>query len=428
MHPTNTQNTLADSTAYKPVLLPTLFSQLNKLFRLRLPSERDLLVWQTLEQKSLNIKPESNQGLFHHKQQAIGAIGVSLVEGTIEPSAVDALLSLIMLVEDFAVFNHRHWFCESLKLIERHHQGGLHGHYFNTEASAESLKQLLAFEGYRTDCFDWGFKDTQQAFLACLQLSQILPWQNILAHLPAANLNEQEDPLKYLYRLKRIAQFIEPLMGNYPDLRQPYLGQAELTQLLNQITLWLNNEFAQMARALGMARPLKQLVLVEGATEELLLPIIANIMGQDFSHKAIGVTGVGGKNQMLDRFMNYTELLSIPVMVLLDKDAENLKQTLEPYKRTQDKILILSSGEIEDLYSTDLVVKTIQRYYTQDIPEIKERLNADKSLVGQLQDLFQYCGLGRFNKAKFAKELGQIMAEEQLVGQPLQQLINAIII
>ena len=230
----------------KPLPSATIFSQLNKLFRLNLPSQRDLTVWQTLCKKSVSSSisltdTDSKISLANLKQLAIEVVNVSLNLETIEavePTPADYLIQLIILIEDLNVFAQNTWLAESLELLGEYHQGGLHGHYFKQDASPENFKTLLEYEGYRTDCFDWGV-NTQQAFLLGMGLTHIFPWQAILKLIP-----QEESHLQYLHRLKRISQFIEQQPTPLPDLSLPITGSEIMGNLLKRIDNWLENEFS----------------------------------------------------------------------------------------------------------------------------------------------------------------------------------------
>jgi hypothetical protein len=321
-------------------------------------------------------------------------------------------ISLLWVLEDAAVFDVENWLGEDLALVESMHRGGLHGAAFSVHQNAEQMDALLEDEGYLPLCHRLP-ENFKLAFVLARRLSAPLPWHWVLTQ----PLDDEKH--SNLVRLKALASVIKEKNLDKLNPLDDLLASIEILKGM------MENQFNTLGCALGVTRPIKLLVLVEGTTEELLLPAIAAVMGVAWASEGIGVRAVGGKNQMLEQFVNATEMLSIPVVVLLDFDAAELEEDLAYYKRPCDDILILKEGEIEDTYSPELIESTIRTFYVADA----EPLPIDskhKSQVAMLEELWQTYGLGRFNKVRFASELSQLMAKEHLVTEPMQQIIRRI--
>ena len=95
--------------------------------------------------------------------------------------------------------------------------------------------------------------------------------------------------------------------------------------------------------------PVKKLLLCEGITEEILLPVFSKICGYDFNENGIYVISAGGKNQVVKYFYNFADNLKVPIFVLLDNDAKSNLEEIKPRLREFDKIHLLKSGEFEYL-------------------------------------------------------------------------------
>lgn len=153
----------------------------------------------------------------------------------------------------------------------------------------------------------------------------------------------------------------------------------------------------------GFCFPIEKLVLCEGITEEILLPKFAKICGVDLGKKGIYIISAGGKNQVVKYFYNFSQVLKIPIFVLLDNDATNNLNEIRPKLRKNDTIHLLRSGEFEDLLPDSLIIKALKQA-TENISFLNyEELSNCNSKVEFLKDFFRHRGLHEFKKAEFAK-------------------------
>ena len=104
--------------------------------------------------------------------------------------------------------------------------------------------------------------------------------------------------------------------------------------------------------------PIEKVLLVEGLTEETLLPAFSKFLGHDFYQKGIQVIPAGGKSQVVKMYYKLSEELKLPIFVLLDKDAEENIVQIKPKLRNSDKIHLVSCGEFEDLLPKSLIIKS----------------------------------------------------------------------
>lgn len=168
--------------------------------------------------------------------------------------------------------------------------------------------------------------------------------------------------------------------------------------------------------------PIEKVILVEGITEEILLPRFGKIYGYDFDKEGIAILPAGGKNQSVKVFYELSETLKLPIIVLFDKDAiENAKE-IEPKLRKGDKIHILKCGEFEDTLSLNHIKRTLNQifknYYTFSISQLKTDLPMTKTL----DFLFKECN-SEFKKADFAHNLSENIKPED-VTERIKEILD----
>lgn len=161
----------------------------------------------------------------------------------------------------------------------------------------------------------------------------------------------------------------------------------------------------------GYKFPIKKLIICEGITEEILLPVFANILGYNFDQNGIQILSAGGKNQVVKMFYQYVEELKIPIFVLLDNDAKPNSLEIVPRLRNCDKIHLLEHGEFEDALPVKLIERTL-KYATENISELPiTHPDSSDRMVHYLEDFFKKRGTHEFKKAEFA-----LMVKENICG------------
>ena len=169
--------------------------------------------------------------------------------------------------------------------------------------------------------------------------------------------------------------------------------------------------------------PVKKLLLCEGITEEILLPVFSKICGYDFNENGIYVISAGGKNQVVKYFYNFANNLKIPIFVLLDNDAKSNLEEIKPRLREFDKIHLLKSGEFEDMLPNSLIIKTLN-YATKNISIAPiEGLETATSKVEFLEEFFKHRGLHEFKKAEFAQLVKENIIDLNDTSQEIKEII-----
>lgn len=159
--------------------------------------------------------------------------------------------------------------------------------------------------------------------------------------------------------------------------------------------------------------PIEKIILVEGITEEILLPKFAKNFGYDFDKNGILILPAGGKNQSVKVFYSLADKLKLPVFVLFDKDAQENAKEIQPKLRKKDTIYILECGEFEDTLSINHIKRALnerfKNYYTFSVSQFDKTLPMTKNL----DLIFKECN-SEFKKAEFAHILSETIKKEDL--------------
>jgi hypothetical protein len=154
---------------------------------------------------------------------------------------------------------------------------------------------------------------------------------------------------------------------------------------------------------LSLHFPVEKVVIAEGATEEILLPEFAKLCGYDFDKNGIQIISAGGKNQVVKLYYKLVESLKLPIFVLLDKDAKENLEEINPRLRAIDKIHLIGCGEFEDLLPLDLIKRTLE-YELSNISILElEMLNEPMPKAKILEEFFKTRGMHEFKKVEFAQ-------------------------
>jgi len=149
--------------------------------------------------------------------------------------------------------------------------------------------------------------------------------------------------------------------------------------------------------------PVELIVLTEGATEEILLSRFAEKLGFNFNKNGVIVLGAGGKNQVARKYYKMTEEIKLPVFILLDCDALETKELIEPKLRPCDKIHLIKHGEFEDILPHELIINAINANFSNNLHCSNEDFDDCTKMTKNLHNLFKNKGFGEYKKAEFAK-------------------------
>lgn len=194
-------------------------------------------------------------------------------------------------------------------------------------------------------------------------------------------------------------------------------------QWLREIT---SENIKEIRQIKGFKFPIEKVVLVEGATEELLLPEFAKLYDYDFDKNGVYIIPAGGKNQVVKIYYELSEVLNLPIFILLDKDGYNNAKEISYKQREKDKIHIIECGEFEDLLSKELVEKTLSQAL-ENISEINENILEDTGhRVEYLEEIFKHRGMHEFKKVEFSQMVKQHIKSSSDLTPEICEIIDKI--
>lgn len=172
--------------------------------------------------------------------------------------------------------------------------------------------------------------------------------------------------------------------------------------------------------------PAKIVLLVEGATEEKLLPIFAEKLGVDLDKTGVQLIAAGGKNQVIRLYKKLYKRLNLPILILLDADASLIADGIREFQREEDRILVIQRGEFEDILPINLIHRTINTFHRLTTQVTKQELEIDMPMTSLLDNLWKEKGLGEYDKVKFARIVAENIRDEKDISPELHQIISTI--
>lgn len=203
----------------------------------------------------------------------------------------------------------------------------------------------------------------------------------------------------------------------------------------NAADLWmLQREFRESLKSWREVLPASFLpngmILVEGPTEEILLPHFARCMNINFDKLGALVYPAGGANQVVRRYLQLREALSIPIFCLLDGDSPQHALTVKESLREIDLLFVLNVEEIEDVYELPTFITLINDYLSAQLEQTAPITVADVSVKTKrserLSKLLNERGLPPFNKLAFAKTVTQKIRNADEVPNELRNFVRAV--
>lgn len=205
-----------------------------------------------------------------------------------------------------------------------------------------------------------------------------------------------------------------------------YIDEKSPKNLLWLKNLEISSDIRKSRFDNSLRFPVEKVVIAEGATEETLLPEFAKRCGYDFDKEGIYILSAGGKNQVVKLYYQLVESLKLPIFVLLDKDAKENLEEIQPRLRDIDKIHLLDCGEFEDLLPIKLVERTLD-YELKNISMLeKEKLNEDIPRVKFLEEVFKTRGMHEFKKVEFAQMVKNNIKHEEDISPEVVEIIDEI--
>jgi predicted ATP-dependent endonuclease of OLD family len=182
----------------------------------------------------------------------------------------------------------------------------------------------------------------------------------------------------------------------------------------------------QLREKYRLEQPSKLLIIAEGITEEKLIPVFADKSGINFQTCGVQIIGAGGKNQVARLYYDLKEKLCIPILIILDADAEKIKNKIEDVLKKKDRIFLIPDGEFEDILPDALIYSAINRFYKLTGSVSKDELCKNKPRTVLLKELWKLKGFGEFNKADFAEMISKNISKPEDTSPTMRKIINLI--
>ncbi len=213
----------------------------------------------------------------------------------------------------------------------------------------------------------------------------------------AKNDQSQADP-----RLRTITTLIEILH----EQRAEFSNGTTTESLARTLAIW-NDLLNKKRNDLPGSFLPKIVLLVEGQTESLILPTFAKLLGVNFNARAVYIESCGGAKQVVKHYLNLKELTTLPIICVLDADVSESAEIITDSLRTQDRMLTMNAGEMEDSFTPTTFHRLLNIYLKEtgclEPIGFSELTTSEGDRIEVLDRLFRIRGLGNFDKIGFAE-------------------------
>lgn len=195
----------------------------------------------------------------------------------------------------------------------------------------------------------------------------------------------------------------------------------ERTQTLEEIY-----NFAEKYREENSAcKPYRMIVMVEGSTEEILLPVFCRLAGVNFNKEGVFLISAGGKNQSERIYSTLRQETDLPIFIILDSDAVKTAEEIKLKMRLKDCIHLISAGEFEDILSDTLICRAINSFckdwgLSEELEPSQIALDASKAHV--IENIWKQKGFGEFKKAEFASLISRNILSERDLSPEMREI------
>lgn len=237
---------------------------------------------------------------------------------------------------------------------------------------------------------------------------------------------------------KKLQEYENSVFDNSPDVnklldnRLDYVSALKLLSEDVPINLaWLKalaatQDIIEAREQNKLQYPLEAVVIVEGITEEILLPKFASVLGFDFLQNGIKILPAGGKNQVVKLYYSLSQQLKLPIFVLLDKDAVDNVDAINNRLRDIDTVYLLNSGEFEDLLPKQLIVKSINSHLKNFASVDIQDITKPEPMVQVLEEIFKERGIHEFKKAEFAHIVYSQITSKNDISDEIVYIVDGI--
>ncbi len=260
-----------------------------------------------------------------------------------------------------------------------------------------------------------------------------LPLSGPLAANEALQAFYQSSTLPWGGLFAALAQEETALQAQWPALQRLATGYRAFEAFIDEPATWLASPQAQALHAQShRLRPVRRVVLVEGVSEQHLLPALAHATGYTPAAQGCLVLSAGGKQALVKQYQHLATWFGGELRLLLDADAQQEAAWLQSRLcRPQHAMHLLPCGELEDLYPPEWVQRVLQQVYQLPVATEPLVLSAAAHPQVRLSRVLHHwlCqqGVGALDKGWLAKTLAQQAPEAlaPLLANPTVQQVLA---
>lgn len=172
--------------------------------------------------------------------------------------------------------------------------------------------------------------------------------------------------------------------------------------------------------------PVQKLIIVEGITEEILLPVFAQKLNYSFEENGVYILGAGGKSKSPSIYLKLRNRLKIPILLLFDNDAEEICTVLNKNLEKKDKTFLIKNGEFEDILSINLIKRALNNEYEPATKLIKDDLLISDRMCENIELFYRTRHLGEFKKSKVSKLIANNIKYKTDITDEIKEIISFI--
>lgn len=169
----------------------------------------------------------------------------------------------------------------------------------------------------------------------------------------------------------------------------------------------LGEKFSYIIKNLNPSASSKLLILVEGASEEVGLPILAFKRRIMLAERSIMVYNSQSKEQVLRDFKAFkNKYKDIKMFVLHDSDAKKEKAELERViNKHKYDLCYLEKGTWEDLFPLDKSIQILNELYTEGDEILQTDFDVEKEFTKQVGKILYEKEKPTFDKGAFSEKI-----------------------
>ncbi len=186
--------------------------------------------------------------------------------------------------------------------------------------------------------------------------------------------------------------------------------------------------FEYIREKYSLCFPVEKLLIVEGITEEILLPVFADKLKKNFNKNGIFILGAGGKSKSPSLYLKLKNRLKIPVIMLFDEDAKEICTNLKDILLKKDKYILIEHGEFEDILQINLIKRALNNEYLPAVPLNISDLRKSEKMCNNIEAFYRTRHLGEFKKSKLAKIIAQNVKYETDITEEIKKIISHVVL